>query len=107
MGGVSMGDTSPVNEATLELLKRQIADDVTSMVRARLFATYAVAGGAVLAVLGLMGHGAIGLVMEQVRQQIEHVVEAPAKAAVENAHKALTNVEASRLTLENLQNRSF
>jgi hypothetical protein len=77
------------------------------MVRARLFATYAVAGGAVLAVLGLVGYGAIGLVTDQVRLKIEQVVEAPAKAAVDNTNKALTNIEASRLTLENLQNRSF
>ncbi len=102
-----MGDTSAVNEATLELFKRQIADGVTSMVRARLLATYVVAGSAVLAVLGVVGYGAIGAAKQEVLDKIAREIEQPAKTAADSANRALTNIEASRLTLEKLQDRSF
>jgi hypothetical protein len=44
-----------VDPKTLELLERQLADRVTERVRPALFRLYAVAGGAVIAVLGFLG----------------------------------------------------
>ena len=101
-----MGDTA-VNEATLELFKRQIADEVTSMVRARLLATYMVAGSAVLAVLGVVGYGAIGAAKQELLDKVKQEVEKPALNAVDKATEAVTKTEASLLTLEKLQDRSF
>jgi methyl-accepting chemotaxis protein len=47
--------SDPIDSKALELLERQLADRVIERVRPALFRLYAVAGGAVIAVLGYLG----------------------------------------------------
>src|SRR5215204_5011965 len=56
-----------LDENTLELMERRLADQVVERVRPALFRLYAVAGSAVLTALGLFGWSLISDVKEHAR----------------------------------------
>lgn len=85
-----MGDDEPADD--LELRERRLADRVTERVRPALFRTYAIAGGAVAAVLAYVGLDVLADARDGaekfLREQVEHV-ETTVATAIANAHGSL------------------
>jgi hypothetical protein len=66
----------PVDPATLELLEQRLADRVVERVRPALFKLYAVAGAAVIAVLGFLGFNLLDEASKSLQAKVDKSTEA-------------------------------
>lgn len=106
--------SDPIDPRALELLERQIADRVAERVRPALFRLYAVAGGAVVAVLGFLGFNLLdevstraeriaGEAIEQVQAKVDEVdqrISIKLGVADELSARVTTFVDRSSAALE-------
>lgn len=98
-----------INDATLELLERRIADRVTEQARSRVFAYYVVIGTTISTILGLLGWSALSWIERradtEISEQIEKKTEKVSKAS-ERLDALQTRMDAQLQALDTLAVRA-
>jgi hypothetical protein len=70
------GNSEAINEATLDLLERRIADRVTETARKRVIAYYVAFGSGISALAGLAGFAAVQWVKDTADHRIGVIIKA-------------------------------
>ena len=79
-----------MDEDTFELTKRRLADEVRDTVRKQLFRTYALIGGAVIAVLGFLSFD----LMEEIKSEAHDIANLAVSREVDQIREKLDDLEA-------------
>ena len=84
----------PINDATLELLERRIADKVTEQARKRVIGHYAVVGSTLAAVAAFVGWSVVGWVQHEAETRIDAKISA-LTAAINDKTVQVTNAQSA------------
>ena len=78
----------PIDDETLELLERRLAEKVEARVRGRLFKLYGGIGSGILAGLGLLGYDLYGDFKEEVNRTAKGYAQDAVRGSVSDAEAA-------------------